>query len=301
MTIVPPTPGEPRRPEGPKDPGDAWVVAPDGTKYWGRFGAAGLLAVDAERGVLLQERVSWSHFGGTWGTPGGALHEGEEAIAGALRESSEEAGVPEGAVRPLATHVFDLGYWSYTTVIAEVVVPFEPQITDAESVSLAWVPVSEVTERPLHPGFEASWPQVSPLVTSRPRIIVDIANVMGAVPNGWWKDRAAAASKLVDRLHQLAQTGVAARDLDRALTHWFPSVIAVVEGQARGVDGTTDVRVVSASGSGDDAIVETVAERASDTIVVTSDRELQSRVAELGAEVRGTQWLLDVLAQPPAG
>lgn len=66
----------PRPPHGPRDPGDAWVVAPSGERYWGRFGAAGLLAIDPERGVLLQHRVSWSHFGDTWGLPGGARHAG---------------------------------------------------------------------------------------------------------------------------------------------------------------------------------------------------------------------------------
>ena len=73
MTIEPPVPGEPRRPSGPRDPGDAWVVAPTGERYWGRFGAAGLLAVDRRRGVLLQHRVSWSHFGDTWALPGGKV------------------------------------------------------------------------------------------------------------------------------------------------------------------------------------------------------------------------------------
>ncbi|WP_258222948.1 NUDIX domain-containing protein, partial [Microbacterium sp. HMWF026] len=91
MTIEPPAPGEPRRPHGPRDPGDAWVVAPTGEKYWGRFGAAGLLALDADRGVLLQHRVAWSHFGNTWALPGGARHQGESARDGALRESGEEA------------------------------------------------------------------------------------------------------------------------------------------------------------------------------------------------------------------
>ena len=33
MTIVPPAPGEPRRPEGPRDPGDAWVVTDDGRAF----------------------------------------------------------------------------------------------------------------------------------------------------------------------------------------------------------------------------------------------------------------------------
>jgi len=160
VTIVPPDRDEPRRPLGPRDPGDAWVVADSGEKYWGRFGAAGLLAVDAERGILLQHRVSWSHFGGTWGLPGGALHEGEQAIDGALREAAEEAGIPDGAVRVRFTSVLDLAIWSYTTVVADVVTPFEPVISDPESVALEWVPIDEVTERPLHPGFANAWPEL---------------------------------------------------------------------------------------------------------------------------------------------
>ena len=82
MTIEPPAPGRPRHLLGPRNPGDAWVVAPTGERYWGRFGAAGLLALDPEHGVLLQHRVSWSHFGDTWALPGGARHEGESASAG---------------------------------------------------------------------------------------------------------------------------------------------------------------------------------------------------------------------------
>ena len=55
--IVPPSPGDPRRPLGPRDPGDAWVEGDRG-KFWGRFGSAGLLAHDPEKGVLLQHRAS---------------------------------------------------------------------------------------------------------------------------------------------------------------------------------------------------------------------------------------------------
>lgn len=160
MTIVPPGQGEPRRPQGPRDPGDAWVVAETGEKYWGRYGAAGLLAVDAARGILLQHRVSWSHFGGTWGLPGGALHEGESPIDGAIREATEEAGIPEGAVRVRFTSILDLRIWSYTTVVADVVARFEPVISDPESVALEWVPIGEVASRPLHPGFADAWPRL---------------------------------------------------------------------------------------------------------------------------------------------
>ncbi len=77
-----------------RDPGDAWVEGPDGQKFWGRFGAAGLLCWHRTDGILLQHRVSWSHFGGTWGLPGGARKQGEDAVSAAIREAAEEATVP---------------------------------------------------------------------------------------------------------------------------------------------------------------------------------------------------------------
>lgn len=144
-----------RRPHGP---GDAWVDGPQG-RFWGRFGAAGLLLAHPDDGVLLQLRAEWSHLGGTWGIPGGARHdEHESAQDGALREAGEEAGVPRDAVAVLAESVLDLGYWTYTTVLARAERRFEPVIGDAESVSLRWVPFAEVEHLPLHPGVEAGWP-----------------------------------------------------------------------------------------------------------------------------------------------
>lgn len=297
MTIVPPTSGEPRRPDGPRDPGDAWVVAPTGERYWGRFGAAGLLAVDAERGVLLQHRVAWSHFGGTWGLPGGALHEGESAIAGALREAQEEAGVPDGAVRPRFTSVLDLGVWSYTTVVADVQTPFEPVISDPESVALEWVPIDEVEARPLHPGFAGSWPELRRLLTERVRLVVDAANVVGSVPDGWWKDRAGATARLEARLDGL---GVAASELGLGATEWFPEVSLVVEGRARAIEtGVGSVSIVRADAAGDDEIVAEVERRLAPgacVVGVTSDRELAGRIERTGAaQVRSAGWLLALL------
>lgn len=142
---------------GNRNPGDAWVEGEAG-KFWGKFGSAGLLVFDAGRGVLLQHRAVWSHHGGTWGLPGGALHEGESAVDGALREAWEEAGVPRENVDLLFTSVYDVGYWSYTTVAVAVEVPFEPVISDPESLALEWVAVDAVSELPLHPGFGAAWP-----------------------------------------------------------------------------------------------------------------------------------------------
>lgn len=110
-------------------------------------------------------------------------------------------------------------------------------------------------------------------------VIVDAANVIGSVPDGWWRDRRGAAERLRDRL---AREGVPGREGPVEL-------VMVVEGAARGVEPVPGVRVEAAPGSGDDRIVELVAEEARDLpcLVVTADRELRRRVGELGAEVAG--------------
>ncbi|MER6710686.1 MULTISPECIES: NTP pyrophosphohydrolase [unclassified Streptomyces] len=109
-------------------------------------------------------------------------------------------------------------------------------------------------------------------------VVVDAANVVGSVPDGWWRDRRGAAERLRDRL---AADGVPGQDGP-------VEVVLVVEGAARGVESVPGVRVSSAPGSGDDHIVEVVAEAgARPVLVVTADRELRRRVAELGAEVAG--------------
>ena len=270
-------------------------MAEDGTKYWGRFGAAGLLAVDDARGVLLQQRVGWSHFGGTWGIPGGAMHQGEAAVDGAMRESQEEAGVPDGSVRPLFTAVYDIEIWSYTTLVAVVETPFEPAITDPESLALEWVPAAGVTDLTLHPGFAASWPMLRDAMAVRPVIVVDVANVMSSTPNGWWKDRAGAAGKVLSSFAGVASGGVAAAELELPGAVWFPRVVAVLEGEAKAAPDVSGVVVERASGSGDDEIVAVVtreAERPGAVVhVVTSDRDLRSRVDALGAVTHGARWL----------
>lgn len=153
MTERPPLP-----PPHLRDPGDAWVEGPHGTKYWGRFGAAGLLAWHVEAGILLQHRAAWSHHGDTWGLPGGARKQGESAQDAAVREAVEEAGVPPDEVSPLFESVYDIGFWSYTTVAVRVDRLFAPLVADAESVAVRWVPLDDVDALPLHPGFAASWP-----------------------------------------------------------------------------------------------------------------------------------------------
>ncbi|MCS0635507.1 NTP pyrophosphohydrolase [Streptomyces sp. LP05-1] len=112
-------------------------------------------------------------------------------------------------------------------------------------------------------------------------LIVDGANVVGSVPDGWWRDRFGAAERLRDRLVPLAETGAAG--LPGPL-----EVVLVVEGRARGVAPVPGVRVVEAPGSGDDRIVELVRAAADrPCVVVTADRELRRRVAAHGAECVG--------------
>lgn len=289
-------------PAGPpplgRNPGDAWVVAESGERYWGRFGAAGLLAVDPERGVLLQRRAQWSHHGGTWALPGGARHEGETAIAGALRESAEEAGVPAAAIRPRIVSVADFGVWSYATVIGDVERPFEAEISDPESLALEWVAPERVDGLALHPGFAASWPALRELLAVRPSVVVDVANVVGSVPDGWWRDRAGAAGRLLDRLVRATAGGLVGDELGLAAGTWFPEWSAVVEGQARAAVDVPGLAVVRAEGSGDLAVLDETGRRIAagrTTAVVTSDRALAAQALELGAIVRPSGWLRSII------
>lgn len=116
--------------------------------------------------------------------------------------------------------------------------------------------------------------------------MVDAANVVGSVPDGWWRDRAGAAVRLRDALAPVAAEGLPG----------IPApveVVLVVEGAARDVPSIPGVRVVAAPGSGDDAIVEAVrGDGAGRTcVVVTADRALRDRVALLGATVLGPRVL----------
>ncbi len=147
-----------------------------------------------------------------------------------------------------------------------------------------------------------------------------MANVMGARADGWWRDRAGAALRLCHEVMALA------RQEDSPAGAW----VLVLEGRAREAavllarglqpdrgalpdrgappgedwvppaDVPLPVRVVSAPGSGDDAIVGVVAEVAGEVescLVVTADRELRRRCEELNASVVGPGWLLGLL--PP--
>jgi 8-oxo-dGTP pyrophosphatase MutT (NUDIX family) len=152
------------------DSGDGFVAGADGTPRWGRHGAAGVLLVghhDPENGlrVFLAKRSLVTHNGGTWALPGGALHRGESALQGALREFHEEVGEPP-AHRVTGNHVAYDGSWSYTTVIAEALERWRPRHLSWETAATRWVRIAEVDHLELHPGFRAAWPELRAVVTS---------------------------------------------------------------------------------------------------------------------------------------
>jgi hypothetical protein len=125
-------------------------------------------------------------------------------------------------------------------------------------------------------------------------VLVDAANVVGSRPDGWWRDRAGATSRLLARLPALV-----GRELlvpgggPRPCT----AVVAIVEGRARDVPDVVGITVVRVSGSGDDGVVaaaEAAVGAGEDVLVVTADRGLRARLPG-AVVVAGPGWLLDVL------
>jgi hypothetical protein len=118
-------------------------------------------------------------------------------------------------------------------------------------------------------------------------LLVDAANVVGTRPDGWWRDRAGAAGRLVARLADLPGTQLAGVDVDE--------VVVVLEGRARDGCAVTDtgaVRVVHAPACGDDALA---ARCGPGVVLVTADRELGRRADAAGAGLLSPSRLLGVL------
>ncbi len=156
---------------------------------------------------------------------------------------------------------------------------------------------------------------------------MDVANVMGSRPDGWWRDRAGAAVRLYGEIARLAASGRvvlpgAAEPADD------PEFVLVLEGAAKAAaariraapggetlaavpaaetavdtpdaaDATAGrIRVLEAPGSGDDTIVALAREpnpRRPVVVVVTADRALGDRCRAAGTTVLGPGWLLRLL------
>ncbi len=117
-----------------------------------------------------------------------------------------------------------------------------------------------------------------------PPIVVDVANVLGSRPDGWWRDREGATRQLLGRL---------------ALLDDGHRLVCVLEGRARGaappgpLPGHPTVEVVHAPHAGDDTVASLAAPG---RLVVTADRDLRARVQAAGAAIAGPRWLLDLVA-----
>ncbi|MGH3156421.1 MAG: NUDIX domain-containing protein [Streptosporangiaceae bacterium] len=301
----------------PGQDGDGWARCDLGHRHWGRFGAVGLLAYQgsaAQPGVLLVRRNRGSQHGGTWGPPGGARDSEEPPLTAALREAWEECALPGGEVSATGMLLDDHGGWSYQTFLAQASGRLPVHAASYGITGARWVDAAEVTSLPLHPGFGEHWPVLRGALAPV-TIVVDAANVMGSRPDGWWRDRAGAALRLHGQLDALSRRGLPSLPGELAqsppaqsppaqsspalppLTLWFPDFVLVVEGAARRAEfGPAErVRVVSAPGSGDDAIVAAAAGVPAPRLVVTADRELRRRCQAVGAAVTGPGWLLGQL------
>ena len=221
--------------------------------------------------LLLQHRAAWTHHGGCWGLPGGARNSGESAADTAVREAGEEAGIDPARIQLIGERTAHPASdtWSFTTVLADAAEPL-PVTANQESAELRWVGEAEVSGLDLHPEFAASWPA---LRTRAVTLVVDAANVVGSVPDGWWRDRAGAAERLLRRL-------VATLPCTLVLPGgygWVRRCVVVLEGRASAAPDVPGVDVVRAPGSGDDAVVQLVRTEP-DCVVVTADRGLRARL-----------------------
>ena len=135
----------------------------------------------------------------------------------------------------------------------------------------------------------------APAAPARPvLLVVDVANTLGARPDGWWRDRLGATGRLLASFAVLVGHDVTGPDGEG----WrVERLLAVVEGAARTAEGPSGVEVVRARGSGDDALVECVAALPPDrVVVVTADRGLRARLPS-AVRLTGPGWLRD-LADP---
>jgi predicted RNA-binding protein with PIN domain len=115
------------------------------------------------------------------------------------------------------------------------------------------------------------------------RWLVDASNVIGSVPDGWWKDREGATRRLLEALREHARRSgdelVVVLDAGPAELEGSEGGVEVVRAPRRGRDAA------------DEEIVRRLGEdpRPEEVHVATSDRALAEQVRALGAEVEGAR------------
>jgi predicted RNA-binding protein with PIN domain len=112
--------------------------------------------------------------------------------------------------------------------------------------------------------------------------IIDAFNVLGARPDGWWRDRPAALARLVDEISRWRPEGA---DVLVVVDGWPDDVlpegtrdgVAVRYAHRRGPDAADEVIAALVRGAADPAGLT----------VVTSDARLRDSVVRSGAAVEG--------------
>jgi predicted RNA-binding protein with PIN domain len=117
-------------------------------------------------------------------------------------------------------------------------------------------------------------------------LIIDGNNVMGSRPDGWWRDRAAAAVRLTEAIAAWAdgsRSVVVVFDGHPPAGHATPPEIDVRYAGRPGRDAADDLIADLVATAGDPGAIE----------VVTSDAGLVGRVRAHGARVRGARGFRD--------
>jgi 8-oxo-dGTP diphosphatase len=141
-----------------EDSGDGFVVLADGSRRWGRFGAAGLLLRQRDESGIVRyfvaRRSKDIHNGGTWGVPGGARHRRETPFAAAFREFREEIGYDIAEFKVVDVFEDDCGTWSYWTWFLEVTDRNEGgEALNWETDEVRWVTAEELAALDLFGAF----------------------------------------------------------------------------------------------------------------------------------------------------
>ena len=313
--------------------GNGWVTCEQGHQHWGLFGAAGVLAYapdpDDQAGslVLLQHRARWSHQGGTWALPGGAMDSDETPAEAALREADEECMLDPKLVVPRGMYSEEHGGWAYHTIVAQAAAPFRVYSDAYESDEVVWLPAGQVDQRDLHPGFAASWPLLREALLPL-TVLVDGAGIVAARSAPPAAAAPAAARQLRAQLTDLTRAGIAALPDGLgvpALARWYPDYVLVLDGPAGAataesapadeagrasaparyswneplVARAAEVRVVAVAdrAQADEVLADLAGVTRGRRLVVSGRPGVRDRAAAAGARVAGLNWLLGLL--PP--